>query len=259
MGSFPRPSQVVKVLLEIFIPADGLENLTIETMSEAWFFAWVHATIDDVMVVSDLVSILARSWYFDGARPIGVHVAELVSEVLDVSFRKVLRFIETDVEMSRSDASLGCLLRHEEKVEADVVLLVLDQALIDDATWWRVADIIASFWSLDEHALVDSLVHDYQSDGRNRADLVVEWLENLLELADFTLDDLVSHAFADSISVDNDSIGIGATMVLGKRNAGLLHALIEISLDKFLPLLLDDESGEVLGKIRVDGCSEADD
>ena len=194
------------------------------------------------MVVSNLVGILTRSGNFDRARPVGVHVAELVSEVLYVALGKVFGFVEADVEVSRGNASLGGLLRYEEEVEADVVLLILNQALIDDTSWWRIADIITSFRSLDEHTLVDPLVNYDQSNGRNLSDLVVEWLEHLLELPDFFFDDLVSHTLADSISVNDNPLWILVVMVLGKRLYGLHHALIKISLNKFLPLFLYYES-----------------
>lgn len=194
------------------------------------------------MVVSDLVGILTRSWYFDGARPIGVHVAELVCEVFYVVLRQVFGFVETDVEVSWGNTSLGGLLRDEEEVEADVVLLILDQALIDDTSWWWIADIAAAFGSLDEHTLVDPLVYDDQSNWWDTGDLVVEWPEHLLELPNFFFDDLVSHTLADSISVDDDPLWILVVMVLGKRLYGLLHTLIKISLHKFLPLFLYNES-----------------
>lgn len=195
-----------------------------------------------MVVVSDLVGILTRSWDFDGARPIRVHVAELVSEVFYVALRQILGLVETNVEVSRRNTSLGGLLRDKEEVEAHVFLVVLDQSLIDDTSWWRIADIITSFGSLDEHTLVDPLVNYDESNRRDAGDLVVEWLEHLLELPDLFLDDLVSHALADTISVDDDPLWKLVVMVLGKRLYGLLHALIKISLNKFLPLFLYYES-----------------
>lgn len=166
----------------------------------------------------------------------------MVGEVLDVALGEVLGFVEADVEVSRGDTSLGGLLRDEEEVETDVALLVLDQALIDDTSWWRIADIITSLRSLDEHTLVDPLVNNDQSNWRNTGDLVVERLEHLLELPDFLFDDLISHSLADSVSVDDNPLWILVVMVLGKRLYGLLHTLIKIGLNKFLPLFLYYES-----------------
>ena len=75
--------------------------------------------------------------------------------------------------MSWGNTSLGGLLRDEEEVEADVVLLILDQALIDDTSWWWVADIATAFGSLDEHALVDPLVNYDESNWWDTSDLIV--------------------------------------------------------------------------------------
>lgn len=144
--------------------------------------------------------------------------------------------------MGWSDAALGGLLRNEEEIEAEVVLLVLDEALVDDASgWWVDVDIFASLGCLDEHALVDPLVNYYESDWWDTGDLVVEWLEHLLELSDLFLDDLLSHTFADTISVNDNPLWVLVVMVLGKRLHGLHHTLIKISFHKFLPLFLDYE------------------
>jgi len=108
--------------------------------------------------------------------------------------------------MGWSDASLGCLLWDEEEVEALVVLLILNKVGVNDTAWRWVFDCgsAVTTLTLDEHPLVDSLVDNDKSDWRNTSELVVEWLENFFELRDFLLDDLVSHSFSDSVSVDDD-------------------------------------------------------
>ena len=158
------------------------------------------------MVLCDLVGVLAGSRHFDASAPVRVHVAERVSHVLQALLADVLRLVQTHVEVSGSHATLRRLLRHQEEVEASVVLLVLNQRRVDDAAWrWVLHSSAVS--ALDEHPLVDPLVHNNQSDWWDSRQLVVEGLQDLLELLDFLFNDLVSHTFSNSISVDDDLRG----------------------------------------------------
>ena len=104
--------------------------------------------------------------------------------------------------MSRCDAALGGLLRHQEEIEAGVASLILNETRVDDATWWRVINLVVS--ALDKHPLMDPLVHDTQCDCWWICCLVVERRKSCPELVQFFLDNLLSHLRANSISVDND-------------------------------------------------------
>lgn len=157
--------------------------------------------------------------------------------------------------MGRRHATLSGLLWNQEEVEADVVVLVFDEAVVNDTSRRRVGD---SRPVLHEHPLVDALVDDDQSDGW-RPRCVVESREHLSQLSNLFLDDLVSHALADSISVDQDFGRELVAVIFGKRTDRLFHALVEVSLDQLLELLLEQEAGEVLGLLSVDGGREPND
>ena len=141
--------------------------------------------------------------------------------------------------MNWSDASLGSLLWHQVEVELLVTLVILDQLRVDDASWLRVISLTIS--SCDEHSLVDSFVHDNKSDWRWATDLIVEWLEGLLELSNLLLNDLVSHLCSNSISVDEDLSWLLTFVVVGKAFDCFDQASVEIFLDKLLVLGLDDD------------------
>jgi hypothetical protein len=68
-------SQVVEVVEEVFIVAELFQVYLV--LSQA-------STIERVMILSNLMSVLARSRHFDRSRPVGVHVAESVSHVLKI-------------------------------------------------------------------------------------------------------------------------------------------------------------------------------
>ena len=118
------------------------------------------------MVLCDLMRVLASSWHLYGSAPVAVHEALSVSQVLDVKLGEIRRLVQAHVVVGRSGASLGSTLRHQEEVEALVVLLVLNQVGVDDAARRRVLHPVAML-VLDEDPLVDALVHNNQSDRRN--------------------------------------------------------------------------------------------
>jgi hypothetical protein len=94
------------------------------------------------------------------------------------------------------------LLRDQVKIELLRSLVVLDELLVDDASWLRVLSLTVP--SSNKHSLVDSLVDDDQSDWRNTRNLVVERLECLLELTNLLVNNLASHLSSDTIPVDNN-------------------------------------------------------
>lgn len=142
--------------------------------------------------------------------------------------------------MSWGDTSLSSLLRNQEEIEALIVLLVLHKIGINDAAWWRVVDGLA-ISALNEHPLVDSLVDDDESDWRNTTDCVVDRLQGFLELGDLFVDDLLSHGFSDTVSVDEDLGWQIALVFIREALNGIDHASIEVLLDDLLILGLNDD------------------
>ena len=158
--------------------------------------------------------------------------------------------------MGRSHATLSGLLRHQEEVEADIVVLVFNEAVVDDAPGRGVVDSRAV---PHEHPLVDALVDDHQRDWGRPHGIGVEAPEHFSELGDLLVDDLVPHAFADTISVNNNFGWLLAVVVLGERADRLFHALVQFSFDELLVFLLKEESRKVPGLLFVDGRCEAND
>lgn len=102
--------------------------------------------------------------------------------------------------MNRSYTALSCLLRHQEEVEALISIAVLYKSSINDRSRFWVLGISIS--SISEHSLVDSLVHNNQSDWRRSTNLIVDWSKSFLELRDFFVNYLVSHLFTNTVSID---------------------------------------------------------
>ena len=65
--------------------------------------------------------------------------------------------------MSWGYTSLSGLLRNKEEVEALVVVLILHELAVDDATGLRIRSLTISI--LDEHSLVDPFVDYDKSEG----------------------------------------------------------------------------------------------
>lgn len=203
-------SQVVEVVEEVFIVAELFQVYLV--LSQA-------STIERVMILSNLMSVLARSRHFDRSWPVGVHVAECVSHVLKIWLRDVFWLVQADKEMDWGHTSLSGLLRHKEKVKFFVTVAVLNKVGIDDwARWWIITLAISS---LNEHSLVDPLVDNDESDWRRSTNLVIERLESFLELSDLFINDLFSHLLSNSISID-DQFGRSFTTMIGLE---LLHSV----------------------------------
>lgn len=215
-------------------------------------------SVEAVVILGDLVRVLAWSWHLDRARPVRVHVAEPISQVLEFLPREVFRLVETHVEVNWSDATLRGLLWNQEEVKSLGSLVVLDEVLVNDTTrWWVFGGSTVS--TSHEHSLVDPLVDHGQGDGRRAADLVVQGLEGLLELAHLLVDDLLSHLVTDTISVDDDLSWSLTLMAVLELLNGSDKASIEILLNQLLVLLLDDNVREVLGLMWVGSGAEAHD
>ena len=113
--------------------------------------------------------------------------------------------------MNRSHTTLSCLLRNQEEVEALIAFAVFYESSINDGSRLRIHSVSTS--SICKHPLVDSLVHNYQSDWRWTTQLVVDWSESFLELSNLFLNDLVSHLFSNTVSVD-DKLGWRMTIMI---------------------------------------------
>jgi len=224
---------------------------------EVNFLSLQLTSVEAVVVLSDLVRVLAWSWHLDRARPVRVHVAEPVSQVLEFPLGEVFGLVKTHVEVNRSDATLRGLLWNQEEVKS-LIFVILDELLVNDAAGWRVLDG-SSIPASHEHSLVDPLVDHGQSDGRSAAHLVVQGLQGLLELTDLLGDDLVSHLVTHTISVDDDLGWSLALMAVLELLNGGDQASIEIILDQLLVLGLDDDVRVVLSLVRIGSSAESND
>jgi len=185
--------------------------------------------IETVMVLSYLVSVLAWSWHFDGAGPVGVHIAEAIGEVLKCLPRNVLGLVEAHIVMNWGDTSLSGLLWNQIEVELISSIVVLDELGVNNTSWLRILSFSIS--TCNKHSLVDSFVHNDQSDWRWSTDLVVERFESFFELANFLLNNLVSHLSTDTIPVDNNLGWLLSIVVVGELFDSLDQATIKILLD----------------------------
>ena len=207
-----------------------------------------------MVVVSDLMRKLAGSRHLDGPRPIGVHEAQGVGQVLDGLLSQVVRLVEGHEVVHRSHAALGGHLGRQEEVELLVAVLILDEGVVEDGARLRVVEATAS---LEEHTLVDALVHNNKSELGNGS-LVAELLENFAELTHFLGLDLLAHSVANTIAEDDNLFG-HLLLVLVEGSQGLLQAVVKISLDQLLVLRLDDEVGEVAGAGHIGRRCKPDD
>lgn len=151
--------------------------------------------------------------------------------------------------MDWSHASLSGLLRDQIEVKLLSALVVLDELGVNNTTRLRILSLTVP--SGNKHSLVDSLVDDYQSNGRWTTDLVIQRLESLLELTNFLVNDLVAHLCTDTIPIDNN-LGWPFTIVVVLESLdGLDQAAIKVLLHKFLVLGLNDDVRVVRGLMCV--------
>lgn len=164
---------------------------------------------------SDLVSEHARSRDLDGIVPIVVIVTKRIREVKNRHLRDLGRVLG-HVEVRWLDRTLGHRVGHEEEVKLTINDFgLLDEAIIDVGTLWRVVDVVLAvvLLSLLEEPLANTLVHNNQSDLRRTlllffgdvvlADSVLK-CHNLVELGEFLVNDLLAHAVTDTITVDEN-------------------------------------------------------
>jgi hypothetical protein len=119
--------------------------------------------------------------------------------------------------------ALGHGVRHQEEIESAVDdLRLLHEALVHvSALGWVVNEVLTVLVRLLEEPLAHALVHDDQRDlGRVVLTFVlavkeaVLLLDNLVELLQFEIDDLLSHAVAHTVTVDENVVRHSAIVEL---------------------------------------------
>ena len=149
---------------------------------------------------------------------------------------------------------------HWEHEEIELILVVaraFNKVFVDNAAAGWVLE--ASIAALLEERLHDALVDDHKTDLGLGGSLVVDALASIDKLADFTVNDLIALSPADTIAEDDDVGGVLAVVAFGEVLNGLLQAVLQLRVDDFLTLLLDDEVTEVLGHLLVGRGSETND
>ena len=153
--------------------------------------------------------------------------------------------------MSWLHTANGGLLRNQKEVIA-LIILVLNQLLVNDSSWWRVDNLTSIF---TEHPLIYSFVDDNQSN-LWRIHLIVSVLEYFFELDNLFLQDLLSLLLPCSISVDDELIR-KATTVHFKIIESSFQALVQVFFDDLLVLGLKDDVSKMTGEGLVSCCDEA--
>ena len=92
---------------------------------------------------------------------------------------------------------------------------------------------------LNEEALCDALVHDDDRDDWLLLGSVVGLSDGLTELVHLLLKDLLPHAIANTVTVDDEVLRV-ITMLLLEAAECTLDGILQLLVDDFLPFLLDD-------------------
>lgn len=120
---------------------------------------------------------------------------------------------------------------------------LLNQTLVDDASRRRVGQLPTLIGH--EETLSDTLVHNNNSDLRLFVLLIVDFGYCSVELADFSLEDLITLLLANSISVYNE-VGRLASLLVFENLNRLLNQEFHLVLHKLLTLRLNNVVREVL-------------
>jgi hypothetical protein len=111
----------------------------------------------------------------------------------------------------------------------------------------------------NEERLDDALVHDQEGKLGFGGGLVVVFVAGLLELNDLTVNNLDTLSRTDTVTENDDVGGEGVLVFRGEDIDSLLQALLYLSVDHLLSLLLDNEVRVILRHLLVDGGGKADD
>jgi len=106
--------------------------------------------------------------------------------------------------------------------------------------------------------LSDPLVDNDNCDEGFLFGRVIGLIDSLAKLSDFSLQNLTTHAIANTISVNDEVLGI-VLVVLEEAFEGSLDSIFELGADDFLALPLDDPLRPILALGLVDACAETDD
>jgi hypothetical protein len=90
--------------------------------------------------------------------------------------------------MCRSDTSLSRLLWHQEEIKTIVARFVFYKTRVNNTTRHRVINLVSAA-TLNEHSLMNSLVHNYKCNLSRGSRLVVQRLNSFLKLRDFFFND----------------------------------------------------------------------
>jgi len=156
----------------------------------------VLRNIKTMMVISNLMSQLARSRDFDTSCPIRINVAQPISKVLNDLLGQIFRLVGGDKVVDWHDTSLCGLLRYKEEVELGRAFFILNETRIKDSSRLRIFE---GFLSVNEHPLVDSLVDDDKSN-LWRVHCVVDLRDTLSYLAELLVLYDGSHSFTNTVT-----------------------------------------------------------
>ena len=126
---------------------------------------------------------------------------------------------------------------------------MLDKALVNDAARGWVLQVALAV--LDEEALSDALVDNYESDLGHLSHLVVHFGEGGTELLDLLVDDLLLLGITNTITVNDVVGGHQAVMARSEDLDSLLERLLHLSLHDLLTLPLHDVLRVVLAHLLV--------
>jgi hypothetical protein len=158
--------------------------------------------------------------------------------------------------MSGGNTSLGSELGNKEEVEA-VLIGILNQVSINDRSRGRVDEVLGTFLSFNEESLVDSLVNNYEGDGRNILS-VINLLNDFLELSDLLSNNLISHLLTNTVSENNNLVRHVIVVHLLEVKDGVLKASVELGFNQFLEFRLDNIIIIIFVEIFVQGSAETD-
>ena len=221
-------SEIVLICQEVRIVSKG---------RHIYIFSFLNSTllIKIMVIFCNLVSILARRWHFNRSWPVCVHKTETECQVFNLLLWDIsIRFIQWNKEMCGSYTTLCCLLRDQEKIITFVRVVVLNKYWVYYCSWFWIQHFI-SF--LNKYSLVNSFVNYNQS---NLWDVcrVKMTFQSFFKLRNFILNDLVSHSFSNTVSVNNYLIRIAFFNVFELCKC-FDQASIQIFFDNFLVFCLN--------------------
>lgn len=163
-----------------------------------------------------------------------------------------MRLVHRNIEVSWSHTSLSCWLRDQEEVIAFIWFVVLNKNRINNCTWLWILHII-SF--LNEDSLVYSFIHNYQCYFWNIC-RIEETFKYFFKLRDFITDNLVSHSFTYSISIDDNFIR-RLPFNTFKLSQSFYKASVQVFLYNFLIFSLNYDIWVEWGTIFISGSRES--